>query len=80
MVAKKVIWKQNIRQSREFILLRNRLRKRDSGETGTDLVKGLANFIVNEGVVSTDWEISSIVNIYKGMGDALERGNYRGLK
>ena len=29
MVEKKVIWKQNIRKGWLFILLRNRLRKRD---------------------------------------------------
>ena len=27
-----------------------------------------------------DWQVSSIVNCFKGKGDALERGNYRGLK
>ena len=27
-----------------------------------------------------DWEDSFIINIYKGKGDSLERGNYRGLK
>ena len=32
------------------------------------------------GVIPSDWEDSFIINIYKGKGDALERGNYRGLK
>ena len=27
-----------------------------------------------------DWEGSFIINLYKGKGDALERGNNRGLK
>ena len=27
-----------------------------------------------------DWDKSIIVNSYKGKGDAMERGNYRGLK
>ena len=34
---------------------------------------------VNENPAS-DWEQSFIVCLYKGKGDALERGNYRGLK
>lgn len=40
----------------------------------------LANLIVREGVVPDDWNLSHIINCYKGKGDALERGNYRGLK
>ena len=31
-------------------------------------------------MVPSDWEQSFIVCLYKGKGDALERGNYRGLK
>ena len=50
-----------------------------SGDTGARLVADLANDMVN-GVIPSDWEDSFIINIYKGKGDALERGNYRGLK
>ena len=32
------------------------------------------------GKVPTDWEQSFIVYLYKGKGDALDRGNFRGLK
>ena len=32
------------------------------------------------GVIPTYWQESFILNLYKGKGDALERGNYRGLK
>ena len=35
---------------------------------------------MNEGVVPAEWEVSSTVNNYKGNDDALEQGNYRGLK
>ena len=31
-------------------------------------------------MIPTDWQESFILNLYKGKGDALERGNYRGLK
>ena len=51
-----------------------------SGDTGARLVADLANDMVRNGVIPPDWEDSFISNIYKGKGDALERGNYRGLK
>ena len=51
-----------------------------SGEAGIDLVTDLVNSILSEGVIPTDWESSSIINCYKGKGDALDRSNYRGLK
>ena len=51
-----------------------------SGDTGARLVADLANDMVRNGVIPPDWEDSFIINIYKGKGDALERGNYRGLK
>ena len=51
-----------------------------SADTGARLVADLANDMVRNGVIPSDWEDSFIINIYKGKGDALERGNYRGLK
>ena len=36
--------------------------------------------VIAEGVVPADWRDSIIVNLYKGKEDALDRGNYRGLK
>ena len=51
-----------------------------SGDTGARLVADLANDMVRNGVIPSDWEDSFIINIYKGKGDALEGGNYRGLK
>ena len=32
------------------------------------------------GCIPIDWQESYIVNLYKGKGDAMNRGNYRGLK
>ena len=40
----------------------------------------LANSMIKNGDAPGDWDDSYIINIYKGKGDALERGNYRGLK
>ena len=40
----------------------------------------LVENIISEGCIPTDWQESFIINLYKGKGDALNRGNYRGLK
>ena len=48
-----------------------------SGDTGARLVADLANDMVRNGVIPSDWEDSFVINIYKGKGDALERGNYK---
>ena len=36
--------------------------------------------ISSQRIIPTDWQESFIVNLYKGKGDALNRGKYRGLK
>ena len=51
-----------------------------SGDTGIELITSLANQIMKDGVIPQDWQSSVIVNCFTGKGDALERGNYRGLK
>ena len=50
------------------------------GEAGVDLIRDLVEAIIREGHIPSDWEDSYIVSLYKGKGDALARGNYRGLK
>ena len=50
------------------------------GEAGAVEVRDLIEDIISEGCIPTDWQESFIVNLYKGKGDALNRGNYRGLK
>ena len=50
------------------------------GESGAIEVRHLIKDIISEGRIPTDWQESYIVNLYKGKGDALNRGNYRGLK
>ena len=47
---------------------------------GASMIRDLAAAIIRDGKVPSDWEQSFIVCFYKGKGDALERGNYRGLK
>ena len=51
-----------------------------SDDTGVRLVTDLANDMIRNGTIPSDWENSIIINIYKGKGDALIRGNYRGFK
>ena len=51
-----------------------------SGEKGVDLLSRLTECVFSNGVIPADWQESFILNLYKGKGDALERGNYRGLK
>ena len=51
-----------------------------AGDTGATMICDLATAIIRDGKVPTDWEQSFIVCLYKGKGDALDRGNYRGLK
>ena len=50
------------------------------GEAGAVEVRDLIEDIISEGCIPTDWQESFIVSLYKGKGDALNRGNYRGLK
>ena len=50
---------------------------------GNDIILAithLLNCIVGEGKITNDWSLSYIVNSYNNKGDALLRGNYRGLK
>ena len=44
------------------------------------MIRDLAAATIRDGKVPSDWEQSFIVCLYKGKGDALERGNYCGLK
>ena len=40
----------------------------------------LVIYVVANGKIPNDWSLSYIINCYKGKGDSLVRGNYRGLK
>ena len=53
---------------------------RAAGDMGASMIRDLAVAITRDGKVPSDWEQSFIICLYKGKGDALERGNYRGLK
>ena len=51
-----------------------------AGEEGLEKSRLLAELVFSSGEIPKDWEESLILNLYKGKGDALDRGNYRGLK
>ena len=53
---------------------------KETGDTGATMIHYLAAMIIHDGKVQTDREQSFIVCLNKGKGDALDRGNYRGLK
>ena len=53
---------------------------RAAGDMGASLIRDLSAAIIHDGKVLSDWEQSFIVYLYKGKGDALERGNYYSLK
>ena len=53
---------------------------RAAGDMGTSMMCDLAAAIIRDGKVPSDREQSFIVCLYKGKGDALERGNYHGLQ
>ena len=51
-----------------------------SGETGISWLTDFFNAIVKEGRIPADWKKSWMISVYKGKGDALECGSYRGIK
>ena len=51
-----------------------------SGEAGLELFMELFNNIVKEEKMPSNWEMSVIINCFKGKGDAVECGIFRGLK
>ena len=53
---------------------------RAAGDMGASMFRDLAVAITRDGKVPSDWEQSFTVCLYKGKGNALERGNYCGLK
>ena len=53
---------------------------RAAGDMGASMIRDLAAAIIRDGNVPSDLEQSFIVCLYKEKGDALEWGNYCGLK
>ena len=51
-----------------------------TGDTGTQWILDLCNGIVKKGNIPEDWKSSVVLPIYKGKGDPMEYGSYRGIK
>ena len=53
---------------------------RTVGDMGASMIRDMVAAIILDCKVPSDWDQSFIVCLYKGKGDALERGNCCGLK
>ena len=53
---------------------------RSAGKEIIKSITNLANKTIKEGCIPSDRNLSDIVSLYKGKGDAFSRDNYRGLK
>ena len=51
-----------------------------AGEFGLVWLQELFNQVLKEGRIPNDWSKSWMVSVYKGKGDALDCGSYRGIK
>ena len=51
-----------------------------AGSSGASMIRDLIEDIIFENRISSEWQESHIVSVYKGKGDALNRSNCRGLK
>jgi hypothetical protein len=50
------------------------------GETIVECFTDLCNSIIKEGSIPEDWKSSTITTLYKGKGDPMSCGSYRGIK
>ena len=51
-----------------------------TGDIGIQWILDLCNVIVKEGSIPEDWKSSVVLPIYKGKGNPMECGSYRGIK
>ena len=51
-----------------------------AGNNIIPLLTKLINIVIRDHLVPDDWNRSFIISLYKGKGDAFDRGNFRGLK
>ena len=77
-IARKPISKMKNGESAGPLSLVSKMLK-TAGDSGVNMIRDLVNQITL-GVIHAEWQFTTIVNYYKGKGDPLERGNYRGLK
>ena len=51
-----------------------------SSDICSKIIADLTNSIIHDTTVPNEWKNSIIISLYKGKGEALDRGNHRGLK
>ena len=55
-------------------------RLKATGSKGIDFLRDLIISVVKHGKIPEDWEMSFILNLYKGKGDALNRGTQLAMR
>ena len=51
-----------------------------SSDICSKMIADLTNSIICDNTIPNEWNDSIIMSLYKGKNEALDRGNYRGLK
>ena len=51
-----------------------------SSDVCSEMIADLTNSIISDNTMPSKWNDSIIISLYKGKGEALDRGNYWGLK
>ena len=51
-----------------------------SSDVCSEMIADLTNSIICDNTMPSEWNDSIIISLYKGKGEALDRGNYWGLK
>ena len=51
-----------------------------SPDVCSEMIADLTNSIIHDNTMPSEWNDSIIISLYKGKVEALDRGNYRGLK
>ena len=51
-----------------------------AGSWGVKRITEICNLVLKEGCIPKDWELSTLIPLYKGKGDPLDCGSYRAIK
>ena len=51
-----------------------------AGNKGVNIMTKICNHVVREGAMPKEWELSTLIPIYKGKSDLMECGSYRATK
>ena len=51
-----------------------------SSDVCSEMIADLTNSIIRDNTMPSEWNDNIIISLYEGKSEALDRGNYRGLK